>query len=273
MVVIMVEQILMPAGIIGGLGLIFGLGLAFVSKKFEVRSDERVAKVREVLPGANCAACGYTGCDVFAEAVVEGKAEANGCPVGGVDTAAKLSEILGVELKIADRMVAHVMCGGNNNNSRSKYEYKGIADCTAAAALFAGPNSCAYGCLGMGNCQRVCDFNAIVISNGLAKVIPNNCTACGKCVSSCPKKIIKMVPETAKFAVNCCNLDKGSTVRLSCDVGCIGCGRCTKACEFGAITLKGTLAEIDTAKCTNCGECAKVCPTNCIIKQGDRHLV
>lgn len=260
----MLEQILMPAAIIGGLGLLFGIGLALASKKFEVKADERVTKVREVLPGANCAACGFTGCDVFAEAVVEGKAETNGCPVGGIETAAKLSQILGVELKTSDKLVAHVMCGGNNINTRSKYEYTGISDCTAAAALFAGPNSCSYGCLGMGNCQRACKFDAIVIENGSAKTIHSNCTACGRCVVSCPKKIIKMVPEASKYAVNCCNLDKGSTVRLSCDVGCIGCGRCTKACAYGAVTLTGTLAEIDVQKCTNCGECTKVCPTKCL---------
>lgn len=250
--------------VIGGLGLVFGLGLAYASKKFEVKVDERVAKVREVLPGANCAACGQTGCDSFAESVVAGKSEANGCPVGGTEVARQIGEIMGVEAGSVETKVARVMCGGTNETCRSKYNYHGIQDCTAAAALHAGPSTCSYGCLGLGTCEKACPFGAIVVENGLARVIASKCTACGKCVAACPKNIIELVPVKAEYTVKCSSLDRGNIVRQNCDVGCIGCGRCTKACPSGAIKVHGTLAEIDTELCTNCGECMKTCPTKAV---------
>jgi len=43
---------------LGVLGLIFGGGLAYASRRFAVEVDPRIAEVEEVLPGANCAACG-----------------------------------------------------------------------------------------------------------------------------------------------------------------------------------------------------------------------
>lgn len=257
----MTGAIWIPVVIISGLGLIFGLGLAFASKKFEVKVDERIAKVRDVLPGANCAACGQTGCDAFAEAVVGGICKVDGCPVGGSEVAKKIGEILGVEVEDSEKKIARVMCGGSLDVSKVKYDYEGIEDCTAAANLFGGPRACVYGCVGMGNCVRACPFDAIVVENGVAKVIASKCTGCGKCVDACPKKIIELVPICSEYTVRCSSLDKGAVVRQICTIGCIGCTRCVKACPVGAISMNGPLAKIDPAKCTNCGECIKVCPT------------
>ena len=74
-------SILVPVAVISGLGLAFGLGLSYASKVFEVKEDERIAKVREMLPGANCGACGFSGCDGLAAIVNEG-IHTNRCPVG-----------------------------------------------------------------------------------------------------------------------------------------------------------------------------------------------
>lgn len=257
-------ELLIPASVVGGLGLIFGLGLSFASKKFAVEVDDRVAMVREILPGANCAACGQTGCDAFAECVVAGTCAANGCPVGGAEVARKISEILGVEAADVEVKTARVICGGTTQTCRSKFNYEGIEDCAAAANLYGGPQSCSYGCVGMGNCARACPFGAIVVEDGLARVIQSKCTGCGKCVSACPKRIIELIPVCCEYTVKCSSLDRGNIVRQNCDVGCIGCGRCTKACPEGAIKLNGTLAKIDPQICKNCGECAKVCPTKSI---------
>lgn len=260
----MLQSLYIPVLIVSGLGLLFGLGLAFASKKFEVKVDERVAKVREVLPGANCGACGQTGCDAFAECLVEGTCSVNGCPVGGAEVVQKLSEILGIEAEEVECKTARVMCAGTYDNCKQKFSYYGIEDCAAAAALYGGPSACSYGCLGLGNCVRACPFNAIVIENGLARIIQSKCTACGKCVSACPKGIIELVPQSSEYTVRCSSLDKGNIVRKNCQVGCIGCRKCSKVCPVDAIKFKGTLAKIDPEVCVNCGACMKECPTNAI---------
>jgi len=260
----MFDMIWIPIVIVGGMGLIFGLGLSFASKKFEVEVDERVGRVREILPGANCAACGQTGCDAFAEAVVAGKSPVNGCPVGGTDVARKIGEIMGVEASDVEEKVAKVLCGGTNDTCRKKFDYEGIHDCLAAANLYGGPLTCTYGCVGLGNCVKACPFDAIVVENGLARVIDAKCTGCGICVAFCPKKIIELVPASLEYTVCCSSTDRGNIVRQNCDVGCIGCGRCMRACPVGAIELKDNLAKINPELCNNCGECAKVCPTKTI---------
>ena len=71
--------ILYGIAVLGGLGVVFGVILSFADKVFAVPVDERVALVRENVAGANCGACGYAGCDPFAEAVVRGEAPVNGC--------------------------------------------------------------------------------------------------------------------------------------------------------------------------------------------------
>jgi len=260
----MIIQILIPVSIIGGLSLLFGLGLSFVSKKFEVESDERIALVREALPGANCGACGHSGCDAFAEAVVEGNAKTSGCPVGGTAVSNKLAQILGVENSEVEEKVAQVLCNGTLQNCKKKYDYQGVEDCASASAIYGGPSACLYGCMGFGTCAKACPFDAIIVEDGVAKVMDGKCTGCGVCIKTCPKNIIKFVPKNDRHVVTCSSLDKGNIVRQACSVGCIGCMRCVKACTAGAIKMNDSLAVIDNKACTNCGECVKVCPTGAI---------
>lgn len=256
-----------PAGIIiGVIGGALGLGLSWASKVFHVEVDERINKVREVLPGANCGACAYAGCDAYAGAVVSGEAKTNMCTVGGDLVAKSIAEIMGVEAETAQVLVAKVMCNGRFSVSLEKYNYSGIDDCNSAASLFGGHKSCIYGCLGHGTCVKACPFNATTIVNGVAIVIEERCKACGICVEACPKNLIEMVPKDSNYSVMCKSQDKGAVTKKNCGVGCIGCKLCVKACPVDAITVDGFLAKIDTSKCTNCGECAKVCPTMAIRK-------
>lgn len=258
------SEILIPILVLSVLGIIFGAGLAFASKKFEVKVDERVVAVRDVLPGANCGACGQTGCDGFAEALVMGKVLPNGCPVGGADVAVAIGGIMGVEVDTSEVKAARVHCNGRDSVSRYKFEYYGMEDCKAAAQLFAGRKHCTYGCLGLGSCVKACPFNAIDIVNGIARVIEDRCRSCGKCVETCPKGLISLISRNKEYSVLCRSKDKGPVTRKNCEVGCIGCSKCMKTCSYGAISMEGFLAKIDNAKCTGCGECIKVCPTMAI---------
>lgn len=257
-------EILIAVLIISGLGLVFGIGLSYASRVFAVKIDERVVQIREVLPGANCGACGFTGCDGYAGAIVEGRAPTNACPVGGSAVAEKVAAIMGVEPEGVKRTAARVLCNGRCSVSKEKYEYQGIDSCAAAAQLYAGHKACAYGCLGHGDCLKACPFDAIVMVGGIARIVEDRCKACGKCALACPKNLIEIIDKTKKYSVMCRSRDKGAVTRSNCQVGCIGCTRCVKACPQQAIFMEGTLARINYDKCDNCGECTKVCPTMAI---------
>ena len=246
---------------IGGLGIIFGAILGFASKIFAVDEDPRVGMVQECLPGANCGGCGYPGCGGLAAAIVAGKAPVNSCAPGGAKAAAAIAEVMGVVAEETEPMVAFVKCGGTCDKAQNKYEYDGIDDCIMASQLAgASSKACAYGCMGLGSCVKACKFDAIKIENGVAVVNPDLCVACGKCVSTCPKKIIDLVPKKKKVKVQCSSKDMGKAVMSVCSAGCIGCKICEKTCKFDAIHVIDNIAVIDYDKCKNCGMCANKCP-------------
>lgn len=250
---------------IGGLGIIFGAILGFASKIFAVDEDPRVGMVQECLPGANCGGCGYPGCGGLAAAIVAGKAPVNSCAPGGAKAAAAIAEVMGVVAEETEPMVAFVKCGGTCDKAQNKYEYDGIDDCVMASQLAgASSKACAYGCMGLGSCVKACKFDAIKIENGVAVVNPDLCVACGKCVSTCPKKIIDLVPKKKKVKVHCSSKDMGKAVMSVCSAGCIGCKICEKTCKFDAIHVIDNIAVIDYDKCKNCGMCANKCPKKVI---------
>ena len=226
--------------------------------------DERVSAVRELLPGNNCGACGYAGCDAMAAAIASGEAPVNGCPVGGASCAEKIGEVMGVSADAAERKVAYVRCNGSCEHTAIKANYTGISDCRSAVASGISMWSCDFGCMGYGSCVKVCPAQAITVVDGVAVVDPDKCVACGLCVKTCPKALIELIPYDQKTFVRCRNTNRGPQVKNICAVGCIGCRLCTKQCETGAITVTDNLAHIDTALCTNCGKCAEKCPTKAI---------
>lgn len=259
-------DILKAVLVLGGLGLIFGLVLGVASKIFEVKKDERIAKIMEILPCANCGGCGFAGCDSFAKAVVNGTASPSGCSVGGSKCAQEVSQIMGVEANFVKK-VARVKCAGNCEQSPARYKYKGIESCAAAAKLGGGPKACSYGCMGIGSCMQVCTNDAISIRAGIAVVDPEKCSACGQCVEACPKRLIEIVPYESEYFVACNSKDKGSEMKNTCSAGCIGCKICVKACPAEAISVEDNLASIDIEKCENCGACAEKCPRKIIVKR------
>lgn len=258
--------VLVAALLVGATGLILGLFLGVASEKFKVEVDEREALVRAALPGNNCGACGFPGCDGCAKAIAKGEAPVTQCPVGGAPTAERIAEIMGTEAGDLDKVkqVAFVHCQGSCDKAKQSYHYSGIADCSDLAVVPNGSEKeCPYSCAGYGSCVKACQFDAIHVINGVAVVDKEKCTACGACIKACPKKLIAFVPYKKKRLVACKNLLKGKDVRTSCSIGCIACGLCEKNCPFDAIHVTDNLAVMNE-KCTDCGICAQKCPTGAI---------
>ena len=261
----MFESILYPILSVGSLALVFGLVLGFSAKKFAVESDPKVDRIINVLPGANCGGCGYPGCAVFAERVVQGEASYRGCPPGGASAAVEIAKHLGIEATATNRKVAFIKCSGSNDNIKRNYIYDGPKSCVSASQLATGGNkTCRYSCIGLASCKNACPFGAIKIVDSIAVVITEKCSACGKCVTVCPKNLIEIVPDISKVRVLCNSRDKGRLVRENCRAGCIGCNLCQKQCTAGAITVEDNVAHIDYEKCTLCGECVDKCPSKVI---------
>ncbi len=258
-------DILIAACIVGGVGIVIGLFLGIAAEKFKVHEDETEHAIRELLPGNNCGGCGYAGCDGLAAAIAKGEAPASACPVGGQAVGQAIGKLVGQEVNM-EHLVAFVRCSGNGEATKQYYQYTGEQDCRQMAYVpNGGAKSCSYGCTGLGNCVKVCKFDAIHIINGLAVVDKEKCRACGMCVRECPKHLIQLVPYAGAHRVACNNTTKGKMVRAVCSRGCIGCMLCVKNCETGAITVENNLARIDYKKCTNCGVCVEKCPAKIIL--------
>jgi len=259
------ENILYPILSISGLSLIFGALLGFSAKKFAVKVDPKVEKIKNVLPGVNCGGCGFPGCAVFAEAVAKENASYKGCPAGGSAAAAEIAKTMGIDPAVSARKVAFIKCNGKEDCVKRNYFYDGPRSCVAASQLATGGNkSCTYSCIGLASCKNACPFDAITITESIAVVDRKKCTACGKCIAVCPKKLIEIVPDKSKVRVLCNSRDKGKLVRINCRAGCIGCTVCQKVCTAGAITIEDNIAHIDYEKCTLCLACVNKCPSKVI---------
>lgn len=252
------------------LGSVLAVVLYFVAKKFRVDEDPRIGEVESCLPGANCGGCGYAGCHAFAESCVKANdLDSHFCPVGGNEVMRKVAGKLGIEVVEKAPMVAVVRCSGSCVNRQSPVRYDGLQSCRVKASLFSDSLSCAYGCLGEGDCVGACSFGALSMDRetGLPVVDESRCTACGACVKACPKSVLELRLKGVKSRrvfVSCVNREKGAVARKACKVACIGCGKCAKTCPFGAITVENNLAYIDYNLCRLCRKCVAECPTGAI---------
>lgn len=262
----MTQAIINAVLLVAGIGLVASVLISIASTFMSVKVNEKEAAVRDCLPGANCGACGYSGCDAYAKAVAEDSSvPANLCRPGGASVAKSVAEVLGVEVAETKPMTAFVHCHGDCNNNGEKEIYYGLESCAAAKMLYGGKGACTAGCLGCGDCAKVCQYDAICIENGIAHVDPRNCVACGMCVKECPNHLISLIPaDEVKAVVTCSNHEKGAVVRKECKNGCIGCMKCQKSCPADAIHVVDNLAVVDYDKCTGCGTCVAGCPVGCL---------
>ncbi|RLE14461.1 electron transporter RnfB [Candidatus Aerophobetes bacterium] len=259
--------ILLAVTSMGALAAFFAVMLSVAHSRLKVEEDPRIEKLFEELPGANCGACGFASCRALAEAIVKGEATTTSCVVGGSEVAAKISQLMGVEAEAVERKLAFVRCGAGVSERAKKAIYRGVETCRAANLVMGADVACSYGCLGFGDCQRICPFDAIKMVDFLPHIDLSRCTGCGRCVEVCPRGIIVLENlEDINYRVKCSSLDKGKKARQVCEKSCIACGRCAKFCPYEACWMEDNLAHIDPVNCQVCGVCYTVCPTGAIVE-------
>jgi Na+-translocating ferredoxin:NAD+ oxidoreductase subunit B len=253
---------------LAAIGALFGLGLAFAAKKFSVKINPRVEQVKDLLAHAHCGACGFAGCEQYAEAVVNNPdVPPNLCVPAGAKGAEAIAVITGKKAVAIEPNFARIMCQGGWSRSVKRLAYEGVQDCRAVILAGGGDKACRHGCLGYGTCARVCPFDAISMTDDhLPYVDMAKCTGCRKCEAACPTKVIEVLPASGQVLVTCHSKDTGSVTRKNCGFGCIACGICARVCPFDAPSVQNNLSTIDIAKCRVCGLCVTKCPTHAIME-------
>lgn len=251
---------------LGGLTLLLAIMLVAANSKLYVYEDPRIDVVEGMLPHANCGACGFPGCRPFAEALVKGNVLPGKCTVNGEEGRVAIAQFLGVSAGAGEKRVARLACAGGNNVARKRSHYQGLASCRAAALVSGGDKGCSWGCLGYGDCEKVCDFDAIRMDAfGLPVVDEEKCTACGDCVVVCPKDLFTLEPINNRLWVACKSLESGDAVLAECAVGCTACGKCAMDAPSGLITMEENLPVIHYGKTNLNMAPIRRCPTGAIV--------
>lgn len=262
---------LIPIIIVVSLGLIAGIVLSIAGKFFTVESNPLTEKIRAELPGINCGACGYVGCDPYAEALTSGEdVKANLCIPGGAEVVAKICEILDIPQEEVTSKYAVLLCSGTLDHTEYVMDWRSLQSCAANKMFYRGRGACYQTCLGYGDCVKVCPHDAMTIENGIVVINRARCVGCGLCINSCPNNLLQLMSGENYTYVACKSNAKGKDTRKACTAGCIACNKCVKVCEFDAIHVEHNLARIDQDKCTQCGACVEVCPVGVIksVKEG-----
>jgi Na+-translocating ferredoxin:NAD+ oxidoreductase RNF subunit RnfB len=255
-------------------GVVLSLFLVAANKKLLVHEDPRIDAVEELLPHANCGACGTAGCRVFAEMLVKGEKEPAQCTVNSREMGLAIADYLGVSLGTVEKRVARLACAGGNHVASIRARYAGLTSCRAASLVSGGGKACAWGCLGLGDCESVCSFGAIHMNRySLPQVDANICTACGDCVDVCPKKLFTIHPVSHHLWVACNNQEFGDAAEKWCEVACIACERCAMDAPEGLIQIRNNLATIDYTKNALASPIAiQRCPTGAIVWQDEQEV-
>jgi RnfABCDGE-type electron transport complex B subunit len=261
------ETILTAVGFMAALGLLLATVLVLANRRLYVFEDPRIDAVEDLLPRANCGACGTAGCRQFAEKLVQGEVEPGKCTVNAKEMNQVIADFLGVDLGGGERRAARLACAGGSHVAYIRASYGGIQSCRAAALVAGGGKGCSWGCLGFGDCAEVCEFDAIHLnSHGLPVVTEDKCTACGDCVTVCPKDLFSLHPVSHRLWVACRNQEFGDEAEHQCQVVCTACGRCAQDSPEGLIEIRNNLATIDYGKNALASKVAiERCPTGAIV--------
>ena len=251
---------------LSGIGLLCAALITVASKIMFVKVDVRVEKINSCLPGANCGACGFSSCESYAKALAAGEVASNLCLPGGETALEQINKILGQDSSEGlAKNIAVVQCRGDSLTVEDKMDYTGEKTCFAAKQLFGGQRTCTFGCIGYGDCVKVCPSDAICLENSLARIDPRKCSGCAVCAKICPTGVIAIEKEPLHVAVLCKNTEKGAKTKAKCSKGCIGCKKCEKTCPAKTIRVEDSLASIDYTVCYGCRECVDVCMVKCIV--------
>jgi RnfABCDGE-type electron transport complex B subunit len=240
------NSLLVAPAIMVGIGLFFGTVLAIAQRFLKVDEDPRIEATNELLPGTNCGACGQPGCLPFAEKLVAGEVDPGQCTVSTDEAIEQIAEYLQVDAGRAEKLVSRLRCNGGHLQANQIAEYRGFEGCRAAAVVSGGGKGCAWGCLGLGDCERACTFDAIHMNrNGLPQVDTEKCRACPDCVAACPRDLLELVPLNQKLYVQCNIPLAGEAATQLCQVACDACGKCVADAAPDLITMRDNLPVID----------------------------
>jgi Na+-translocating ferredoxin:NAD+ oxidoreductase subunit B len=252
--------------VLAALALILSGGLLLAGRFLQVDEDPRLEKLVSLLPGTNCGACGQPGCRAFAQALLKAEAVPAACSVSSVQARQRVANFLDVPVGEAERRVARLACAGDRNTARFLADYQGQRSCAAAAVVDDGGKACAWGCLGLGDCERACDYDAITINPlGLPVVDEARCTACGDCVRACPKDLFRIVPERQPLWVACNNPLEGNDLLETCKVACTACERCIRDAPDWLTLQRNLPVPIEGAKGRPPRSAIDRCPTGAIV--------
>jgi len=157
----------LDVGSLAAIGGVLGGMLGVASRYLAVEADEAEAEIQAMLPGSNCAQCGFVGCSQYAAALAKHEAGVTLCAPGGRAVAEALAKKLGVHADLSDH------------------------EDVGPKVAFVNEELC-IGCL---RCAQECSTDAIVGANKqVHTVIADVCHACAKCFKVCPTEAIEMRP-------------------------------------------------------------------------------